>query len=131
MHTMDTYSKSKLQEGVEEEEKERWYSIFMAHGIARGKAHLLPSPKKFNYGGGFSRGWRGGPCPPPSLLNSFGGKLEVGCEWPKFGGVKEDFPSNGEDNFYSDVESSYIESNGGDLGNTNGIKYVNHDDTWN
>jgi hypothetical protein len=69
--------------------------------------------------------------PTSPLLNSFGGKVGVGCEWLKFGGVKGDFPSNGEDNFYGDVESSYIESDGGDLGNTNGIKYVYHDDTWN
>jgi hypothetical protein len=40
-----------------------------------------------------------------------------------------DFPSNGEDNFYGNVESSDVESDGGDLGNANGIKHVYHGET--
>jgi hypothetical protein len=74
---------------------------------------------------------REGHAHPPPPLNSFGGELGVGYEWPEFGGVEGNFPSNGEDNFYDDMESSDIHSNGGDLKNINGIKYVYGDDTWN
>jgi hypothetical protein len=55
----------------------------------------------------------------------------VGCEWPKFGGTEGDFPSNELNNFYGNVESSNIESDGGNLGNANGIKHVYRNDTWN
>jgi hypothetical protein len=68
---------------------------------------------------GFYRRRRERPCPPfPSKLKWwFGG----GFVWPKFGGAKGDSHFYGEENIYSDVECSDVESDSGDLGNGTGI----------